>query len=180
MSIVDILNKMTALKLDTVVPEDSAALANIWLAAFADPASRTLFPDTPGVRNWLESAISYDLLQRPFQHYVKIVDPSSSHRIAAYAKWDLSTAEERGSRYHPPWHADMPADLCEAFVKRGERNRERVMGKQKHLCIYIYLLLLAFFLIFATAKYFYSPRYRSYAPRLSTARGCGDAGEMGM
>jgi hypothetical protein len=135
---------MTTLKLDAVALEDSAALADIWLAAFSDPASRVLFPDTPGVRKWLEAAISDDLLRRPLQRYVKVVDTASKGtRIAAYAKWDLSTAEERGPRY-PPWHADMPADQCEAFVGRGESNRKRIMGGQKHICKY--LLYLAQFL----------------------------------
>lgn len=126
------------LKLELVTPEDSSALMDLWFAAFSDPHSRRLFPNTPGVRNWLEDAIRYDLLRRPFQRYVQMVDPGSKDangqpRIAAYAKLDLSTPEERGPRY-PPWHDDMPKEDCQAFVDRGESNRKRVMGDQKHIC----------------------------------------------
>jgi hypothetical protein len=131
---------MTTLKLHSVVVKDCSELSDTLFAAFSDPASHVQFPDTPGMRQWLESAISYDILQRPFKRYVKIVDSNTTannaHRVAAYAKWDLSTAEERGPRY-PAWHADMPVELCESFVMPGESNRMRVMGEQKHICIYI-------------------------------------------
>ncbi|KAJ5654752.1 acetyltransferase [Penicillium lividum] len=127
------------LKLDLVTLEDSSALIDIWFAAFSDPGSRRLFPHTAGVRSWLEDAIHRDL-GRSFQRYLKVIDTGSKDadgksRIAAYAKWDLATPEERGPRY-PPWHSDMPRELCEAFVTRGESNRKRVMGDQKHICMF--------------------------------------------
>ncbi|KAL4932398.1 GNAT family N-acetyltransferase [Aspergillus undulatus] len=84
-----------------------APLTAIWFIAFTDPAPRRLWPDTPGVRGWWDEANSNDLRENPFQKYVKVVGTEMG-RIAAYAKWDLSTPEERGRRY-PPWHADMPA-----------------------------------------------------------------------
>ncbi|KAJ5610961.1 acetyltransferase [Penicillium lagena] len=104
---------------------------NLWFAAFSDPHSRRLFPNTPGVRKWLEDAIRDDLLRRPFQRYVQMVDPGSKDangqpRIAAYAKLDWSTPEERGPRY-PPWNDDMPKEDCQAFVDRGESSRKRVI-----------------------------------------------------
>ncbi|KAJ5122772.1 acetyltransferase [Penicillium atrosanguineum] len=124
------------LKLDLVTLEDSSALIDIWFAAFSDPGSRRLFPHTVGVRSWLEDAIRRDL-GRPFQRFLKVIDAGSKDadeksRIVAYAKWDLATPEERGPRY-PPWHDDMPRELCEALVSRGESNRKRVMGDQKHI-----------------------------------------------
>ncbi|KAJ5280048.1 acetyltransferase [Penicillium angulare] len=125
------------LKLEGVVSEDIHALVELWFAAFSDPHSRSLFPDTTGVKNWLQDAISRDMLEHPFQTYMKIIDTGSKDTdgkppIAAYAKWDFSLAEERGPRY-PPWHTDMPKGLCDAFVRRGENNRRRVMGNEKHL-----------------------------------------------
>ncbi|KAJ5484229.1 acetyltransferase [Penicillium expansum] len=128
---------LSLLKLDLVTVEDSSSLMDLWFAAFSDPGSRRLFPNTPGVRKWLEDAIYQDLLQRPFQTYLKIVDLGSKGadgrpRIAAYAKWDSSTPKERGPRY-PPWHDDMPKELCQAFVGRGESNRKRVMGDLGHI-----------------------------------------------
>ncbi|KAJ5933809.1 acetyltransferase [Penicillium verhagenii] len=117
--------------------EDSDALMEVWFAAFSDPDSRHLFPHTPGMRKWLKDAIHQDLTERPFQKYLKLVDTQSDDRhdrprIAAYAKWDYSTLEERGPRY-PPFHDDMPKELCRDFVDRGDRNRKRVMGDRKHI-----------------------------------------------
>lgn len=134
---------LSLLKLDLVTVEDSSSVMDLWFAAFSDPGSRRLFPNTPGVRKWLEDAIYQDLLQRPFQTYLKIVDLGSKGadgrpRIAAYAKWDSSTPKERGPRY-PPWHDDMPKELCQAFVGRGESNRKRVMGDLGHICMFFAL-----------------------------------------
>ncbi|KAJ5720404.1 uncharacterized protein N7483_008338 [Penicillium malachiteum] len=126
-----------SLKIEPVTAGDRSALADLWLVAFSDSHSRQLFPDTPGVRKWLEGAIFHDIVDHPFQHYMKIIDPKSKNYnggppIVAYAKWDLSLPEERGPRY-PPWHEDMPKELCEAFVARGESNRRRIMGNTKHI-----------------------------------------------
>ncbi|KAJ5620606.1 acetyltransferase [Penicillium lagena] len=116
--------------------EDNAALTELWFAAFSDPEMRQVFPDTPGVRKWLEDANGHDMLNKPFQRYVKVVDTTATDdqgrlRIAAYAKWDLAMPHERGRRY-PPWHEDMPADVCDRFFLKEEKNRMRVMGDQKH------------------------------------------------
>lgn len=123
---------MSPLKLDLVTVDDSPSLMDLWFAAFSDPGSRRLFPNTPGVRKWFEDAIYQDLLQRPFQIYLKVVDSGSKDAdgrppIAAYAKWDFSTPEERGPR-SPPWHDDIPKELCQAFVGRGESNRKACYG----------------------------------------------------
>jgi GNAT superfamily N-acetyltransferase len=131
----------STLNLSAVLPADIPALTTVWFAAFTDPAIRQLFPDTPGVRSWLTAANQHDLHSKPFQKYVKIVDTSARdehgqkhERIIAYAKWDLSTPEERGRRY-PLWHHDMPAAECEMFFGREERERRRVRGGLKHYCM---------------------------------------------
>ncbi|KAL6238443.1 hypothetical protein BDW75DRAFT_201360 [Aspergillus navahoensis] len=131
----------STLSLSPVLPPDIPALTDVWFAAFTDPAIRQLFPDTPGVRAWLTSANQHDLQYKPFQKYVKIVDSSARdehgqkrERIIAYAKWDLSTPEERGQRY-PLWHCEMPAAECEEFFGREERERARVMGGTRHYCM---------------------------------------------
>ncbi|KAL2110471.1 hypothetical protein VUR80DRAFT_1147 [Thermomyces stellatus] len=64
---------------------------------------RTLWPGTPGVRKWWADSIRDDLLNKPFHSYIKIVDTESADahgkpRLVAYAKWDMSTIEERGAR----------------------------------------------------------------------------------
>ncbi|KAJ5115399.1 hypothetical protein NUU61_001158 [Penicillium alfredii] len=125
-----------ALRLETVTLDDVPAMTEVWFAAFTDPDLRRLWPDTPGVRKWWDDANHHDLLNKPFQRYVKIIDPESTDahgraRIAAYAKWDLAMPEERGRRY-PPWNEDMPGEECDTFFAREESERRRVMGDQKH------------------------------------------------
>ncbi|WYZ37577.1 hypothetical protein EsH8_II_001083 [Colletotrichum jinshuiense] len=127
----------TALRLEMATLDDVPALTELWFAAFKDDAGiRRLWPDTPGVRKWWDDANRSDILNKPFQRYVKVIDPGSADaggraRIAAYAKWDLSMPEGRGRRY-PPWHGDMPGQLCDVFMQREEDERRRVMGDQKH------------------------------------------------
>ncbi|KFY49809.1 hypothetical protein V495_00460 [Pseudogymnoascus sp. VKM F-4514 (FW-929)] len=127
----------TPLRLEKATPHDVPAMTAVWFAAFQEDAELTrLWPDTPGVRKWWDDANSHDLAHKPFQHYVKVVDPSVTGkdgrpRLAAYAKWDMSMPDERGRRY-PPWADDAPGDECDAFFEREERERKRVMGEQRH------------------------------------------------
>ncbi|KAJ6108243.1 acetyltransferase [Penicillium sp. IBT 18751x] len=130
------MSTSSTLKLEPLTIEDNSALTDLWFAAFSDPILRRVFPNTPGVRKWLENANAHDLLNKPYQRYIKVVDTASKDaegrpRIAAYAKWDLSMPDERGRRY-PPWHEEMPAELCEAFFMKEEANRKRVMGDTRH------------------------------------------------
>jgi hypothetical protein len=128
----------STLKLEPLTIEDNSALTELWFAAFSDPDLQRVFPNTPGVRKWMEDANAHDILNKPFQRYIKVIDTASKDadgrpRIAAYAKWDLSMPEERGRRY-PPWHEEMPGEMCEAFFMKEEANRKRVMGDTKHFC----------------------------------------------
>lgn len=127
------------LRLEMVSPDDTAAMADLWFAAFKDnPDIRRMWPDTPGTRKWWADANRGDILNKPFQRYIKVVDPGSVDadgrpRVAAYAKWDLSMLEDRGDRY-PPWHQDMPAEENDAFFAKEDAERKRVMGNLKHYC----------------------------------------------
>lgn len=127
------------LKLEPLTLEDTPALVKLFFAAFSAPDLPEIFPDTPNIRQWLEDANRQDLVNKPFQKYLKVVDTSQIQdgrpRLAAYVKWDLSMPDERGSRY-PPWHPDMPAEMCDAFFGKEEENRGRVMGDVKHYCRY--------------------------------------------
>ncbi|KAJ5731744.1 acetyltransferase [Penicillium malachiteum] len=129
----------STLKLEPLTLEDVGALSELWFAAFTDPSMTEVFPNTPGVREWLENASREDLANKPFQKYVKIVDTEAVDsqgrpRVAAFAKWDLAMPEERGRRW-PPWHEDMKGDTAEKFFQILEGNRTRVMGDQKHFCM---------------------------------------------
>lgn len=137
------MSSSQGLRLEVVTLEDVSQLTEVWFAAFTDPWLRRLWPDTPGVRRWWDDANSHDILHKPFQRYVKVVDPASPDargrpRIAAFAKWDMSMLEDRGRRY-PPWHEDMPGEVCDAFMEREDGERRRVMGDEKHYCTYLEL-----------------------------------------
>lgn len=128
----------STLKLEPATLEDVDAITELWFAAFTDPDMRQLFPDTPGFRQWWTEANRSDMINKPFQKYLKVVDTASTDeqgrpRIVSYAKWDLGTLAERGRRY-PPWHEDSPGDKCEGFFIELEQDRKRVMGDLRHYC----------------------------------------------
>ncbi|KAI8665390.1 hypothetical protein LRP88_04101 [Fusarium phalaenopsidis] len=126
-----------ALVLEKATLEDVPALTELWYAGFTDPGVRYLWPDTPGMRKWWDEANREDLANKTYQHYIKVIDPSSKDhqgrpRIAAFAKWDTATQEERGPRY-PAWNPDMPLQAIEDFIQSLENSRQGVMaGKIKH------------------------------------------------
>ncbi|KOS41871.1 hypothetical protein ACN38_g7252 [Penicillium nordicum] len=126
----------TPLVLELATIEDLPAITELWFTVFNDPGMRRLFPDTPGTRDWFTAANRTDMLTKPYQKYLKVIDPDTKDaqgqaRIAAYAKWDLAMPDERGPRF-PPWHGDMPSPDCDAFFGGLEDNRRRVMGDKKH------------------------------------------------
>ncbi|KAJ5708708.1 acetyltransferase [Penicillium malachiteum] len=129
----------STLKLEPLTLEDTHALSVLWFAAFTDRSMTDVFPNTPGVQQWLENSSREDLTNKPFQKYVKIVDTEAIDsqgrpRLVAFAKWDLAMPEDRGRRW-PPWHEDMNGDMAEKFFQILEGNRKRVMGDQKHFCM---------------------------------------------
>lgn len=121
------------LKLELATIEDVPELVRLWYNAFSIPSLLAIWPDTPGVRQWWESAIRYDMLHKPREKYLKVVD-SQTGRIAAYAKWSLETSKERGPRF-PPWHPDMDARRNEEFFQRLEDVRNHLVGDgRKNFC----------------------------------------------
>lgn len=128
----------TCLSLRLATLEDIHDLTDIWFAALSEPVFRQLWPDTPGVRKWWNDTNRHDMLEKPFQHYIKVVDEGDINergkaRIIAYAKWDTGSQEQRGARYIP-WHADMPRDQLDTFFQREEEERSRIMGHERHYC----------------------------------------------
>lgn len=101
---------------------------------------RHLFPDTSSVRQWWDDANRHDLLHKPFQKYLKVVDPElveedGRSKLVAYAKWDMAVDfQQRGSRF-PLWHADMPGQDCDAFFARLDSERLKIMGDKSHICM---------------------------------------------
>jgi hypothetical protein len=128
----------STLKVEKVVLDDIPTLTEVWFAAFTDPEIRRIWPDTPAVRKWWTDTNHHDLLHKPFQHYIKVVDPETLDakgrpRIAAFAKWDTSMPRERGRRY-PPWTKDQAGKTCDEFIAKEEKERLRVMGDERHYC----------------------------------------------
>lgn len=127
------------LVLEIATIDDIPAITELWFTVFNDPGMRHLMPDKPSIRQWMTEANLNDMLQKPYQKYIKIVDPTTKDttgqpRLAAYAKWDLAMPDQRGPRF-PPWHADQPSQDCNAFFGKLEDDRKRVMGDRKHYCM---------------------------------------------
>ncbi|OGM51085.1 hypothetical protein ABOM_000373 [Aspergillus bombycis] len=106
------------LRLEHATLEDIPELIDVWYNAFNTPEMLAIWPNTPGVRQWWDEANRHDMLHKPQEKYLKVVDTRNG-RIAAYAKWSLETAEERGPRF-PPWHPDMNPERNDAFIGNME------------------------------------------------------------
>ncbi|OGM46665.1 hypothetical protein ABOM_004698 [Aspergillus bombycis] len=100
----------STLRVSEVRPDDIPKITDVWYSAFSTPHNLELFPDTPAVRTWWNETIYYDLANRPYQKYIKVVDAAHPSDIVAYGKWDLQP-DECGERY-PPWHPESNAELC--------------------------------------------------------------------
>ena len=125
-----------ALTLEPMTEADLPALTELWYSVFNSPGMLKIFPDTPGVRRWVEEANRHDLVHRPDRKYMKVVNSKEGGKMVAYAKWDLSAYRDgmRCEARFPPWHKDMDAAYNISFFARAEHERKRVMGKKKHYC----------------------------------------------
>jgi hypothetical protein len=122
-----------SLTLEHATIEDVPKLTRLWYNAFSIPAMLAIWPDTPGVRQWWDEVIRDEMLNKPQEKYLKVVDISTG-RIAAYAKWSLQTAEDRGPRF-PAWHPDMDPCGNDEFVRNLESSRARLVGGKKNFCM---------------------------------------------
>lgn len=126
------IKSSSTLRLEPATVSDVEQLVDVWYAAFG-PTLDELFPDTPGVRQWWRDAHRNDILNKHFQRYVKVIDAAGDGKPIAWAKWDFSTAAERGRRF-PPWHEDCDTELCNRFFDTLETERERLLGGKKNYC----------------------------------------------
>ncbi|RAK95223.1 GNAT family N-acetyltransferase [Aspergillus ibericus CBS 121593] len=115
------------LRLDFATLDDLSEITELWYNAFTTPGLRAIWPDTPGVRQWWHAANQHDMLHKPREKYLKVVDTAQNGRIVAYAKWSLQTAEERGARW-PAWHPDMDPVRNDAFLHQLETCRATLVG----------------------------------------------------
>lgn len=135
----------SSFKIEPLTLRDNDALTDLWFAAFSNSELQHAFPDTPGMRTWITKNNMNNLRNKPFQIFVKVVDTTSLDargrpRLVAYAQWDLCTPEERGTRFLP-WHEEMPGGQLRGMFMMLEKNRKRVMGDRKHVCMFFFLSL---------------------------------------
>lgn len=123
------------LKVIPASTSDIPDMISVWYAAFTSPSLRRMFPDTPSVRKWWEDGIREDLLRKPQQTYLKVIDTNAHGRMVAYAKWDLGSMEARGPRALPFDREEMDREACGEFYARMDRERKRLMGDRKHYCM---------------------------------------------
>lgn len=129
----------STLVLELASVEDVPAITSLWFDAFTQPVIGELFPDTPAMREWHQSWHRGDMQTKPHQKYLRVVDTASTDeqgrpRLAAFGKWDLAMPAERGRRF-PQWCVDSPYQDCEDLIAGLEKERQRVMGDQKHYCM---------------------------------------------
>ncbi|GAD95765.1 conserved hypothetical protein [Paecilomyces variotii No. 5] len=124
------IKSSSTLRLEPATVSDVEQLTDVWYAAFG-PTLDGMFPNTPAVRQWWNDAHRNDILNKPFQRYVKVTDTAGDGKPIAWAKWDFSTAAERGPRF-PPWHEECDKDLCSRFFGTLETERERLLGGKKN------------------------------------------------
>ncbi|KAE8381705.1 acyl-CoA N-acyltransferase [Aspergillus bertholletiae] len=120
----------STLSICEVALDDIPQITEVWYRAFSTPHNLELFPDTPAVRSWWNKNISYDLVNRPYQKYIKVVDAACPGEIIAYAKWDLQP-DECGERFLP-WHPESNAELCAQLFGGIELQRKSLMRGCRH------------------------------------------------
>ncbi len=126
------------LVLEPATAEDVPAMAEVWFAAFTQPVIGQLFPDTPGMREWIRNWHLGNITTKPDVRYMRVVDTASVDdqgrpRLVSFAAWDLAPPEVSGHRF-PPWHADSDHKGCDDLIAGLGKERKRVMGDTRHYC----------------------------------------------
>jgi hypothetical protein len=132
----------STLQLLPVSEEDLEELNRIYYASLMTGSMLDYWPDTPGMRRYWLEAHRHGLKNKPFQHYLKVVDTALTDaegkgkpRIIAFGKWDFSMPDERGPRF-PEWHPDADKVRCDEFIGAQESERKRVLGGRRNYCMY--------------------------------------------
>lgn len=125
------------LQLQYMTADDVPAAIKVFYESFIN--LHEIFPDTTKMRQWFHDFFVDDIVNKNAMQYVKIEDYKSLDerglpRLVAFAKWDCSMPDDRGPRF-PAWSEDQSKETCDAFVGKLEKERKRVMGDERHICM---------------------------------------------
>jgi hypothetical protein len=125
-------------------PTDAPKLAEVFFAAFSDRFNRTMFPDNPDVRTWMEKNILCGEGMSDDQIVLMVTDPSNPDVVAAFAKWvrpsSVSSADhDRQAEAPVEWPESSDGELCDRFFGTMDGHHKEIMKGRPHYCMFILL-----------------------------------------
>lgn len=137
---------------------DAPKLADVFFAAFSDRFNRTMFPDKPDVRTWMEKNIlcGEDISEN--QIMLKVTDPSNPDVVAAFAKWvrpsSVSSAEhDRQAEVPAVWPESSDGELCDRFFGTMDGYHKEIMKGRPHYCMFYLFLIFPPVFLFIEGEY---------------------------
>lgn len=112
-----------------------------------------MFPPTPEVRAFLETAFLAVNIENKQEAILKITDPANANEVAAFAKWirpaALAAGEDAGVDQDPQqhrapiqWPISGNPGLCNTFFGTMDKHHEELMADRPHYCMFSYLPLI--------------------------------------
>lgn len=120
--------------------EDAPAMADVFFRAFNAPFFQYLMPDTPPMRAWWAAAWRKGL-ENPTDRTFVAVDTEAGGAAVGFSRWQVPQPD--GNLEHDSWPPMHPGDGCawdlnivEPFFGGMDVNRETLMGKKPHWCMF--------------------------------------------
>ncbi|KAJ5455595.1 uncharacterized protein N7458_003859 [Penicillium daleae] len=118
-------------------PVDAPKLAEVFFAAFSDRFNRTMFPDKPDVRIWIEKNLLCGEGIPEDQVMLKVTDPSNPDMVVAFAKWvrpsSVSHADhDRRAEGPAVWPESSNGELCDRFFGTMGGHHKEIMKERPH------------------------------------------------
>jgi hypothetical protein len=137
-----------AFEVEPAAPSDAPQMTDVFLAAFSDPFSRTMFPPTEDARAWATEHLVGGGGAQDHEVFLKISDEEG--KVAAFTKWirpntgaDPDLQEAEGS-----WPVSSDAELCGKFYGTMKIHHHELMGERKHYCMFFPSLFFLFYFLF--------------------------------
>lgn len=123
-------------------PADAPKLAEAFFAAFCDPFNRTMFPDKPETRAWMEKNMLGGEGLSEDQIMLKVTDPSNPDVVAGFAKWvrpsSASANHDRQAEF-AAWPESSDGELCDLFFGTMDGAHKEIMKERPHYCMFLSL-----------------------------------------